>query len=56
MNELKKEAPRTIPAESDTHRRPGPCSHKDIVGDSALEDYAGVLWCTICGERFEEVR
>lgn len=29
------------------------CTHRDIVGDSAWKNYAGVFFCGICGKKGE---
>ena len=44
---------RTAPAESETRRRPGACTHYDMAGDHAVKEYPTFTMCEICGTRWE---
>lgn len=39
----------TTPEDEATHRSNGPCTHRDMAGDSAIEAINEHTWCTICG-------
>jgi hypothetical protein len=47
------EPPVTIPIASETRRSTAVCSHLDMAGESAIENYDGIPWCFICGARIE---
>lgn len=56
MNQTKADEtppPVTIPAASETRRNTATCSHLDMSGETAIENYDGIPWCFICGARID---